>query len=192
MRRSTFCLSLASGFALRRLAQASDIPRPMPEFEMVIPGGKFQLSQYRGKVIALEFILTTCPHCQASCRSMEKLYREYGPKGFQMAAAAINEALPLSLVPQFVREFNLSFPVGSSTDTAAKQFMQYPAMLRMLMPQVAFIDRKGMIRAQYAGDTPFFAGDSEANARKQIEELLNEGKLGGPPKRTDPVKKKTT
>jgi len=42
------------------------------------------------------------------------------------------------------------------------------------MPQLVFIDRKGEIRAQYAGDDKFFAEDQEKRMREQIEALLKE------------------
>jgi hypothetical protein len=42
------------------------------------------------------------------------------------------------------------------------------------VPQLVFIDRKGVIRAQYAGNDPFFK-DEERNVRAQIEGLLKEG-----------------
>ena len=53
------CLVFADTSALRKA----------PELAFNIPGqGQKLLSQYRGKVVALEFILTTCPHCQAASR----------------------------------------------------------------------------------------------------------------------------
>ncbi|HUS08713.1 MAG TPA: TlpA disulfide reductase family protein, partial [Bryobacteraceae bacterium] len=62
---------------------AAEVPRKSPDFAIQLPGGKqVQLSQYRGKVVALEFLYTTCPHCQAASRLMTKLHAEYGPRGF--------------------------------------------------------------------------------------------------------------
>ncbi len=51
------------GAALVPLA-ADEVPRPAPEFVIKMPNGTQQLlTQYRGTVIALEFLHTTCPHC---------------------------------------------------------------------------------------------------------------------------------
>ena len=45
-----------------------------------------------------------------------------------------------------------------------------------MMPQVAVIDRKGLIRAQLAGDDPFFKeAEHEKNFRGLLEPLLKEG-----------------
>ena len=50
-------------------ADAANI-RKAPELAFTIPSqGSKLLSQYRGKVVALEFIFTTCPHCQAASHS---------------------------------------------------------------------------------------------------------------------------
>jgi len=49
-------------------------------------------------------------------------------------------------------------------------------MFRMMMPQVVVIDRKGIIRAQLAGDDKFFAeAEQEKNFRGLLEPLLKEG-----------------
>jgi hypothetical protein len=47
------------------------------------------------------------------------------------------------------------------------------------MPILAFIDRQGIIRAQYEGDDKFFSEDQqEKNLTAKIEELLKEGAPG--------------
>jgi hypothetical protein len=42
------------------------------------------------------------------------------------------------------------------------------------MPQLVFIDRKGIVRAQYPGDDKFFKEAEETNMRNQIEALLKD------------------
>ncbi len=55
MRRRIFLLALVAVSAL-----GSEIPRKSPEFVIQFPGDKQLLvSQYRGKVLCLVFILTT-------------------------------------------------------------------------------------------------------------------------------------
>ena len=58
-------------------AMAVDVPRPAPEFSAKLPnGGQILLSKYRGKVVALEFLFTTCPHCQHASQVMSQLQTE--------------------------------------------------------------------------------------------------------------------
>jgi hypothetical protein len=64
--------------------------------------------------------------------------------------------------------------------------MQHPPMVGPIMPLLVFIDREGVIRAQYEGHEPFLAADQVAkNVRAKILELLNEG---APPAKSAPRK----
>lgn len=46
---------------------AAEVPRKAPELVVQLPeGGQKLLSDYRGKVVCVEFLFTTCPHCQHS------------------------------------------------------------------------------------------------------------------------------
>jgi hypothetical protein len=54
--------------------------------------------------------------------------------------------------------------------------MQWPPSQRPLVPLMAFIDRTGVIRAQFTGvDTNFFGDDLDKNIRAEAEKLLKEG-----------------
>ena len=69
--------------ALTSVLSAAD-PRPAPELVIKSATGQEQLlSKFRGKVVAVEFLLTTCPHCQKASQNLQKLYKELGPQGFQ-------------------------------------------------------------------------------------------------------------
>ncbi len=160
--------------AVAALGVAGEVPRPAPEFAINMPGGQpIQLSQYKGKVCALAFILTTCPHCQKTVGYLSAMQNEYGPRGFQALASAIDD-MGAMLVPDFVKRFQPPFPVGFTPIGDAQAVLQHPAMLRMMMPQVMFIDRQGVIRAQFAGDDKFFETDQDKHIREQIETLLKE------------------
>ena len=132
------------------------------------------LASYKGKVVALEFILTTCSHCQQSCVTLNKLHREFGAQGFTPIAVAINENANL-YIEDFVKKFGITFPVGWQRSETAVSFLQHPAMERLMMPQIVFIDREGVIRSQFPGSDKFFEEAQEANMRDQIKTLL------GPP-----------
>ena len=154
-------------------AISAQVPRPSPEYAIQLTTGEqLLLSQYRGKVVVLEFLLTDCPHCQRTSETVERLYKVYGPRGFQALGVAINEMASM-LVTDFIKRFRLTFPVGFSARDQAGGYLQHSPMFRMLMPQMVFIDRTGVIRAQYAGDDKFFT-DEEKNTRAMIETLLKE------------------
>ena len=150
------------------------IPRKADELVIKSSTGmETLLSKYRGKVVALEFILTTCPHCQQSCKILTKMHHEFGSQGFTPVAVALNEMAHM-YITDFVKTFGISFPVGWQVRDNAITFLQHPMNQSMKMPQLTFIDREGMIRSHFAGDGPFFADDlkQEANMREQIRSLL--------------------
>lgn len=151
---------------------ASTIPRPAGEFVIRDPRGEHLLSEYRGKVILLAFIQTTCPHCQASIGVINGLQRDYGPRGFQALASAFNE-LAAQLLPGFISQFHPVFPVGYSDRPPVYNYTQLSATAPFSVPIFLFVDKKGMVRAQYTGEDPFFQAQ-EKNTRAMVESLLKE------------------
>lgn len=165
-----FALSL--GFALSVFA--AEVPRQSPEFVLNYPGGKQDLlSKQRGKVVLVEFLFTTCPHCQHTAAIFTKLQAEYGPRGFQALGVAFNDMAQM-LVPDFIRDYGAKFPVGFAGRDQVMTYLSLSPMERFVVPQVVLIDKKGVIRAQSPplGDPKM---QEEASLRVQIEALLKEG-----------------
>lgn len=174
------CALLVCLFALPILAQVpgqpapANVPRKAPEFEIKVPKGpNLLLSQFRGKVVVLELMFTTCPHCQHASQMMSKLYTELGPKGLQPLGIAWNGNAEM-LVPDFVRTYGVNFPVGWANQTEVYQFLDLSLLQRMVVPQIVIIDRSGTIRVQ---TDPVKGPEELANEpvmRAKIEELLKE------------------
>ena len=153
-----------------------DPPRKAPELAFTVPGqGTKLLSQYHGKVVALDFIWTTCPHCQAATKVMEKFQTEFGPKGFQAIDVAVNDNADL-LVENFSKDFQVNFPVGWILRDQMMAFMGWTSAY-FVVPQQVMIDRKGYIRYQ----TPERENEvwdklmNQDAIRQHIEELLGSG-----------------
>jgi peroxiredoxin len=169
---------LAAIFAV--FGRGTDVPRPAPEFAVrMMDGTDMPLSERRGKVVFLMFILTTCPHCQKLVGVMSKLQPELGARGLVTIAAATQD-MPALFVPDFIRDFKPAFPVGFVDRNLAMQFMQHDPKYIFYNPAVVLIDRNGVIRGQFPGGDEIFNGDQEANLRAKIEPLLKEG--AGPKK----------
>jgi peroxiredoxin len=167
---------LPTFFCVAGLALGATIPRPSSDFAVdLVDGRQIHVSEYQGKVVVLAFILTTCPHCQFTSQILTKLQQEYGPRGLQVIASAIEDMAKMN-VPDFIRNYQPAYPVGFSQREVAENYLEHPVMFRLLMPQVVVVDRKGTIRAQYAGDDQFFRKDEqEKNFRALLEPLLKEG-----------------
>lgn len=183
--------SVLIAFALTAVGQEANGLRKAPELKFTVPGqGQQSLSQYKGKVVALEFIATTCPHCQAASRLMTRLEQEYGSRGFQAVDVAIN-ALDEGrnaqqadmVVMMFARNFEVGFPVGWTTRDQFVGFMGFSFAELTVVPQLVLIDRQGYIHYQTTAK-----GDEnsmkEATIRQRVEELLALGASARTPGKT--------
>jgi peroxiredoxin len=169
---------------------AADIPRPAKDLKFKLATGEeVSLSKYKGQIVVLEFLLTTCSHCQEFSRSMEKVSKEFEGKGVQMLGVAINEGAS-KLVGEYVKQLNLHFPVGYIENKQTPlEFLQHPIMARMMMPQLVFIDRVGVIQAQFEGsDQKFFTGE-EQHLREMIQKMLGKAAPAKPAAKKAPAKK---
>ena len=153
---------------------AATVPRPAPELLIKnAKGGETRLSSLKGKVIALEFILTTCPHCQKSAKHINAIYNELGSRGFTAIGVAVNQMSQM-YIPEFVKTLGINYPIGYQHQEAADEFLQNKHELAMMFPQFVLIDRKGMIRYQIPGTDKHFENE-EKSLREKVMLLLKEG-----------------
>ena len=168
---------LATVVCLATMAQGASNapqPRPSPEFPIhLIPSGDVSPTQFKGKVVVLACILTTCPHCQAAIGMLSGLQREYESRGLQVLAVAFNPMANM-LVPDFIKQFHPNFPVGWAQHQDVLTYLNHSTITPLYSPSFIFIDRKGMIRYERLGDDPLMQTDQEKNTRNAIEELLKE------------------
>jgi peroxiredoxin len=173
MRKALVAISLLVASSL--FLSGSQVPRTAPELQIQVPGGKpISLSQYKGKPVLLAFILTTCSHCQHTTGFLVKLQNEFGAKGLQVIECAVNTNAD-SLIADFVKTYKTNFPVGYNFDVdyILGPFFQHQGDRGPTMPMLAFIDRKGMIRAEYEGADDFVSSpNQEQNIRAEIQKLL--------------------
>src|ERR1035438_4357162 len=152
---------------------AAQLPRPSPDFAINLgPGKQIRIGQYKGKTVVVAFILTYCSHCQMAIGVLSKMQKEYGPHGLQVLASA-TEDMAAAALPGFLRQFDPPFPVGINTTAEFTAYMQHPTMLQLYMPGLVFIDKDGIIQAQYEGRDPILEETNvEKGIRAKVEELL--------------------
>ena len=149
-------LSIGAGLiGTASLAQAQQIPRAA-EFEITTSAGPLKLSQYKGKTVVFALIRSSCSHCQEVTQILRSLQQEFGPK-VQMVACDFVEDGPV-VVPPFIERFKPGFPVGWTSMEKAFKFLQISLMTPGTVPKLVFIDRKGLVRAQYDGSDPITSG----------------------------------
>lgn len=169
MNRRNLLFAGLAGLSTR--AFGAEIPRPAPPLKFISHRGEqIDLANYKGKVVLLEWLLTTCPHCQTSSTLLSKLQKEFGAKGVQALGIAIDDNAGPKL-PDYVSKYATGFPVGALPHRLATSFLQASIMQPLMMPQLVIIDRMGMIREQYGGNDPWHT-NMEKNLRASVAKYL--------------------
>ena len=189
MRAALAILLCAAAFG-----QPANVPRKSPPFSILRPGqAALPVESFRGKVVALAFISTTCPHCQELTRQFGPLSKEYAARGVQFLECAFDDAAELA-VPGFIQQYQPPFPVGYNDRSAVAAYLQRSIMdpTPLWVPHLVFVDRNGVIQADIAGDDPFISSPL-ANTRVLLDKLLGPGgtakKAPGPAKKSAPPTK---
>jgi len=115
-----------------------------PDFTLPsLDGEQVKLSDFRGKVVLLNFWAPWCPPCRAEIPSLEQLYEKYRGRDFVLLAVAEDEERN---VRNFVQKSGMSFPV--LVDSNGKVYNSYRCRG---VPTTLLIDREGVIVGRYLG-----------------------------------------
>ncbi len=142
----------------RRAAQK---PKPAasgnlaPDFTLTdLDGRKLTLSNYRGKVVLLDFWATWCGPCRSEIPHFVEMQNQYGTQGFQVVGISMDDdAKP---VREFAQQYKLNYPVAVGDDKLADRFGGV-----LGLPVNFIIDRQGRIHAKYLGATDVSVFDSD-------------------------------
>jgi peroxiredoxin len=134
-----------------------------PNFTLASTDGKtIKLSDYRGKVVVLDFWATWCPPCKAEIPDFIKLYSQYKSDGFQMLGISVDQG-GLSVVKPFMKSYGINYPIMLANDQVVSDFGGISAI-----PTTFVIDKHGRVRASFVGYRP--ASEFE----KLIQQLTKE------------------
>jgi cytochrome c biogenesis protein CcmG/thiol:disulfide interchange protein DsbE len=131
------------------------------------PAKMKSLSDYRGEVVVLNIWATWCIPCRTEMPSMEKLYKELGPKGLKMVAVSVDNAGEEQKIRDFAKEYGLTFEVLHDGAGAIQGIYRTTGV-----PETFVLDRDGVIRKKWIGADDWA---SEGNKRL-LEQLLAQPK----------------
>jgi len=131
-----------------------------PDFTLKdLAGKKVTLSEYRGKVVLLEFWATWCPPCRAAIPGLEKLHTTYKDKGLIVLAISMDEG-GWDEVKAFARDYGITFTVlRVNEDVVAKYQVRS-------IPMTLLVNKEGKIVKRYLG----LGGDDDLE--KDIRPIL--------------------
>ena len=118
---------------------------PAEDFHLADLDGKTQsLSQYRGKIVLLNFWATWCKPCTTEMPAMQASFDKLRDKGF--VVLAINELEDEAEVREHIKQYGHTFPVLMDRDNkVANQFGVFG------LPMSVFIDHEGRVQKYIKG-----------------------------------------
>lgn len=160
IKNSLLVLCLVSFFSL-----AEEMKKPAPNWQLpdIQSSTQVSLTDYKGKVVYLDFWASWCKPCVQSFPFLQGLYEQYQQQGLVVIAINLDEDKNNALA--FLEKVPVTYPV--LYDSSAKSAFSYQVKA---MPSSYFIDKKGNIRAVHLGYKP---ADNE-KIIKAIEHLLAE------------------
>jgi peroxiredoxin len=145
------------------LTEAPRVGHLAPDFILqTLDGRDMHLSDYRGHVVFLNFWATWCGPCKVEMPAMEKLYREFRPKGFVVVAISSDAEGPAVTRP-YRDALGLSFTIADDSEMLVSRLYGVRSL-----PLTFLVNREGVITHQIFGARDW--GDSEA--RSGIRQLL--------------------
>ncbi|MGA2207446.1 MAG: TlpA disulfide reductase family protein [Terracidiphilus sp.] len=139
--------SLAASAAGTAFAAQNLLNRKAPEFTLKdLNGQSLRLASFRGKVVLLNFWATWCAPCQVEMPVFAAWQRQYAPQGFQVIGISMDdEPAPAR---HLVERMKLNYPVAMGNERLGAR---YGGVLGL--PLTFLIDRNGVIRARFQGET---------------------------------------
>lgn len=123
------------------------VGKSAPDFELPdLEETTVRLSDYRGKVVFLNFWATWCQPCREEMPSMEVLYKQFKRDGLVVLAVSIDRVTTAQEIPPFVKSMNLTFPV--LVDSWGQTDKRYKLMG---VPETYIIDQQGVLREKVIG-----------------------------------------
>jgi hypothetical protein len=181
--KKTLLLSVLAAFSWVAPAQTGSqadvkpqVPRKAENIGIQIAPEKYLwLSEYSGKTCIVACILTTCPHCQFTTGVLNRIAKDYAGKDVQVLATAVEPMSSLN-IPDFKKTFMPAFPVGYNEQSYVAKFLGLPPNDPLFFPQVVFVDRNGIVRAQLTGDDAVMNKDiQEKSLREILEKTIKDG-----------------
>jgi thiol-disulfide isomerase/thioredoxin len=108
-------------------------------------GRALRLSDYKGKVVVLNFWATWCPPCRAEMPDLIRMQREYRSQGLQVVGITYPPE-EIAEVRQFVRKLGVNYPIALGTIETKSLFDETETL-----PLTIVIDREGKVRERIEG-----------------------------------------
>jgi thiol-disulfide isomerase/thioredoxin len=141
-------------------ASATDIGDSAPSFSRAnLAGKQVKLTEYRGKLVLLNFWATWCGPCRKEMPLFSKWQQDYGAKGLQIIGLSMDDEA--ATVKEFLTQRPVTYPILMGD---AKLGEEFGGVLGL--PLSFLIDAQGRVVAKYQGEADL------SKMEAKIKELL--------------------
>lgn len=111
-----------------------------------LDGRDVTLSDFKGKVILLDFWATWCGPCKFEIPGFVELYTKYRSQGFQVLGLSVDDPVPA--LKTYAQQMEMNYPVlvGEGREDILEAFGPMPGL-----PTTFIIDREGKICKSHTG-----------------------------------------
>lgn len=133
-----------------------------PDFALPdLAGKRHKLSDYRGKLVVVNFWATWCPPCREELPSMQRVFKQLKDKNFVILGVEVGEEW--DTVQPFVDQFAVKYPILLDNNSAVSREWKIIGL-----PATYFVDPQGRITHAIHGSRDW----DDARLRLQIMKLL--------------------
>jgi thiol-disulfide isomerase/thioredoxin len=133
-------------------------------------GQRQKLSDYRGKIVVLNFWATWCTSCKVEMSMLVQADAEYADKGIAFVAVSVDDAKTSAQIPAFIERYGVRFPVLRGTYADVGKLQMGP-----VLPATAFLDQEGYIVSRIYGQM------QEGEIQQRLNWMLGDKKGISPP-----------
>lgn len=139
-------LLLFKGSATESSSQPSSlIKEAAPNFTLALLDGKsFQLSDYKGKPVLINFFASWCLPCREEIPAIEKMVSVYKPKGVVFLGISTDDTEVNA--KDFIKKYGVTYPVGLDKATTIQSSFGLFGI-----PTTYFIDKQGIVSYFHSG-----------------------------------------
>lgn len=138
-----------------------------PDFELKsLDGRTVKVSDFRGKVLVLNFWATYCAPCRVETPWLIDFYRQYKTLGLEIVGVSMDDGGP-EQVKDFVKEMNIDYTILVGNHTVGDAYGG-----TRFLPQSFLIDREGRIVKRIFGIRS--KSDFEGNIKQLLDHRIDD------------------
>jgi len=119
-----------------------------PDFELQSVEGKtIRLSDYRGRIVIIDFWATWCPPCRAGIPDLIKLKEKYAASELEIIGISVDKNK--SELPKFIKSFKINYPIVYYNNQVVSDYGGISAI-----PTTVVVNPEGEIAEQFTGLRP--------------------------------------